>query len=182
MVLAGTILFAALGYAKEADAETRRVGAQRRTSLTLAVLLVAVLIPLALNTTAVLLLDGWTQAIQRAAAGWAEGIPGAEVTGVTFSSNTFRIGLRAPDAVVATDGLLEAVDEVVPSGLAIVLDTTYGEEIAVGTTARPERPPASARQVGTCGPCRPGHGLRHGGGTTHRERRTHHHEQPPPPT
>ena len=67
----------------------------------------------------------------------AEGIPGAEVTGVRFSSNAFRIRLRAPDAVVSTDGLLEALDEVVPSGLAIVLDTTYGEEIPVGTTGAP---------------------------------------------
>ncbi|HEU5242446.1 MAG TPA: TIGR00341 family protein [Ornithinibacter sp.] len=137
MVLAGTTLFAALGYAEEADAEARRVGAQRRTSVTLAILLVAVLVPLALNTTAVLLLHGWTQAIQRAAVGWAAGIPGAEVTGVRFSANAFRIGLRAPDTVVSTDGLLEAVDRVVPSGLAIVLDTTYGEEIPVGTTGTP---------------------------------------------
>ena len=127
MVLAGTMLFAALGYAEEADAEARRVGAQRRTSLTLAILLVAVLIPLALNTTAVLLLHGWTQAIQRAATGWAESIPGAEVTWVQFSSNAFRIGLRAPDAVVRPTASSRRLARSCRGGLAIVLDTTYGE-------------------------------------------------------
>jgi len=137
LVLAGTVLFAALGYAQEADAEARAVGAQRRMSLTLGILLVAVLVPLALNTATVLLLHGWTQAIHRAAAEWAQRIPGAEVTDVQFSANAFRISLRAPETVVSTDGLLQAVDAVVPSGLAIVLDTTYGEEISVGTTGAP---------------------------------------------
>ena len=83
-------------------------------SFTLGILLVAVLVPLALNTATVLLLHGWTQAIHRAAAEWAQRIPGAEVTDVQFRANA-----------------------VVPSGLAIVLDTTYGEEITVGTRGAP---------------------------------------------
>ena len=45
MVIAGTILFAALGYSAEADREARRVGAGRRSYVTLVVLLVAVLVP-----------------------------------------------------------------------------------------------------------------------------------------
>ena len=68
---------------------------------------------------------------------WAQRIPGAEVTDVQFSASAFRISLRAPETVVSTDGLLQAVDAVVPSGLAIVLDTTYGEEILSAPRAPP---------------------------------------------
>ncbi|HET6969475.1 MAG TPA: TIGR00341 family protein [Ornithinibacter sp.] len=136
LVLAGTTLFAALGYAQEADAAARRVGAERRTSLTLVALLVAVLIPLGINTTVVLVLHSWTGAIERAAERWAERVPGAEVTGVEFTSNAFRIDVRSPSELTSTAGLLEELEAEVPDGLAVVLDTTYGDEVAVGTTGR----------------------------------------------
>ena len=136
LVLAGTILFAALGYAHEADTAARRVGAPRRSSLTLAALLVAVVVPLAVNTVAVLVLHRWTSDVQAAADRWVAGTPGAQVTGVEFSTNAFRIGVRSATALSSTDGLLEAVEAVVPDGLGVVLDTTYGEEVTVGTTGR----------------------------------------------
>ena len=136
LVLAGTTLFAALGYAREADSAARRVGAERRTSLTLVALLVAVLVPLGINTAVVLVLHGWTAAIERAAARWAEQVPGAEVTGVEFTANAFRIDVRSPRELTSTDGLLEEVEAEVPDGLVVVLDTTYGDEVAVGTTGR----------------------------------------------
>ncbi|HSO64924.1 MAG TPA: DUF389 domain-containing protein, partial [Ornithinibacter sp.] len=136
LVLAGTTLFAALGYAQEADAAARRVGARRRSSLTLVALLVAVLIPLGLNTAVVLVLHTWTSDIERAAARWVSEAPGAEVTGVEFSSGAFRIDVRSPGKVASTKGLLDEVEAEVPDGLPIVLDTTYGEAVAVGTTGR----------------------------------------------
>lgn len=136
LVLAGTSLFAALGYAQEADAAARRVGAERRTSLTLVALLVAVLIPLGINTAVVLVLHSWTGDIERAAARWAERVPGAEVTGVEFTSNAFRIDVRSRSELTSTAGLLEALEAEVPDGLAVVLDTTYGDEVTVGVTGR----------------------------------------------
>ena len=138
MVIAGTILFAALGYSAEADRQARRVGAGRKSYVTLVALLVAVLIPLALNTALVLLLHSWTGQIQTVAESWLSGIPQAEVTEVQFAASSFRIEVRVPPGdLPPTEELLEQLDGVVPDGLAIVVDTTYGEEIDVGTTGSP---------------------------------------------
>ena len=135
MVIAGTVLFAALGYSAEADAEARLVGAPRKSSVTLVLLLVAVLVPLALNTALVLLLHSWSGRIQTVAEDWLSGNPKAEVTDVQFTSRSFRIEVRVPPGdLPPTDELLRALDGEVPDGLAIVVDTTYGDEVDVGTT------------------------------------------------
>ena len=138
MVIAGTVLFAALGYSAEADQEARRVGAERKSYVTLVALLVAVLVPLALNTALVLLLHSWTGRIQDVAETWLAGVPQAEVTEVTFASSSFRIEVRVPPGdLPPTDDLLRALDGQVPDGLSIVVDTTYGEEMDAGTTGSP---------------------------------------------
>ncbi len=138
MVIAGTVLFAALGYSAEADAEARLVGAPRKSSVTLVLLLVAVLVPLALNTALVLLLHSWSGRIQTVAEDWLSGNPKAEVTDVQFTSRSFRIEVRVPPGdLPPTDELLRALDGEVPDGLAIVVDTTYGDEVDVGTTGSP---------------------------------------------
>jgi uncharacterized hydrophobic protein (TIGR00271 family) len=135
MVIAGTVIFAALGYSADADREARAVGAQRKSYVTLVALLVAVLVPLALNTGLVLLLHSWTGRIQAVAEGWLSGVPEAEVTEVTFTSASFWIEVRVPPGnLPPTDQLLRQLAGVVPDGLSIVVDTTYGEEIDVGTT------------------------------------------------
>ena len=135
MVIAGTVLFAALGYSAEADAEARLVGAPRKSSVTLVLLLVAVLVPLALNTALVLLLHSWSGRIQTVAQDWLSANPNAEVTDVQFTSRSFRIEVRVPPGdLPPTDELLRALGGEVPDGLAIVVDTTYGDEVDVGTT------------------------------------------------
>ena len=135
MVIAGTVLFAALGYSAEADQEARRVGAGRKSYLKLGVVLVAVLVPLALNTALVILLHTWTGNIQAVAESWLASVPAAEVTDVTFTSRSFVIDVQVPpDDLPPTDDLLTALHGEVPDGFDIVLVTTYGEEVAVGTT------------------------------------------------
>ena len=134
MVIAGTLLFAALGYSAEADREARRVGARRKTYLTLAVVLAAVLVPLAANTALVLVLHSWTGRIEAAAQEWVSGVPEAEVTEVQFTSRSFVIEVRTPGELPPTDDLLAAVEETIPDGFDIVVDTTRGEQIAIGTT------------------------------------------------
>lgn len=135
MVIAGTLLFAALGYSADADQQARRVGAERKSYVTLVALLVAVLVPLGLNTALVLLLHSWTGQIQTVTQEWLSGIPKAEVTDVQFASSSFRIQVRVPPGELPpTDQLLHELDSVLPSGLSIVVDTTYGEEVDVGTT------------------------------------------------
>ena len=55
-----------------------------------------------------------------------------------FASSSFRIEVRVPEGdLPPTDELLHQLDGVVPDGLAITVDTTYGEEIDVGTTGSP---------------------------------------------
>ena len=52
-----------------------------------------------------------------------------------FTSRSFRIEVRVPPGdLPPTDELLRALDGEVPDGLAIVIDTTYGDEVEVGTT------------------------------------------------
>ena len=138
MVIAGTVLFAALGYSAEADQEARRVGAGRKSYLKLVVVLVAVLVPLALNTALVILLHTWTGNIQQVAETWLSAVPAAEVTDVTFTTRSFVIDVQVPpDELPPTDDLLTALHGEVPDGFDIVLVTTYGEEVAVGTTGSP---------------------------------------------
>jgi len=167
LVLAGTVIFAALGYAGESaqdeaahaddDADqafpdlagadraepatedagflVRRVGPRRGTRLTIGVLLVAVMLPLAANTAFVLVLHLWTERVEAIATEWAADVPGAEVTGVDFESGTFRIDVRTTEDLPPTDTLLEALDGVVLGEFPVVIDTTYGSVIDVGTPA-----------------------------------------------
>lgn len=168
LVLAGTIIFAALGYSADAvraDSEhadtdrlssaqadtdrlgteraddnhadagfvARAVGAGRRTRFTIGLLLVAVMLPLAANTALVLVLHVWTERVQAIATEWVADVPGAEVTGVDFESGTFRIDVRTTDDLPPTDTLLDALDGVVLGEFPVVIDTTYGSVIEVGT-------------------------------------------------
>lgn len=135
MVIAGTLLFAALGYSAEADQQARRVGAGRTSYVKLVAVLVAVLVPLALNTALVILLHRWTGTIQSVATEWLSSVPAADVTDVTFTSRSFVIDVQAPPGELpSTDALLADLHGKVPDGLEIVVVTTYGEEVAVGTT------------------------------------------------
>jgi uncharacterized hydrophobic protein (TIGR00271 family) len=135
MVIAGTLLFAALGYSAEADQQARMVGAGRKSYLKLVAVLVAVLVPLALNTALVVLLHTWTGNIQTVAEAWLSSVPEAVVTDVSFTSRSFVIDVQVPpDQLPPTADLLSALHGEVPDGFSIILDTTYGEEVTVGTT------------------------------------------------
>ena len=98
LVLAGTLLFAVLGYSGEADRVARLVGADRRTTLTLAAMEVIVLLPLAANPALVAGLHVYTERIRGVAEEWVAPLPGAEVTDVRFSSasSTSTCGPRRP--------------------------------------------------------------------------------------
>jgi uncharacterized membrane protein len=134
LVLAGTILFAALGYSAEADRAARLVGAQRRTRVTLTALLLAVLLPLGANTALVLLLHQWSDEIETVSETWLAAVPSAEVTSVDFASSTFTVHVRTPGDLPPPTALLEDLSATLPAGLTVVVDTTYGDEVEVGTT------------------------------------------------
>ena len=132
LVLAGTLLFAVLGYSEEAEQEARRVGANRRSSFTLAVLTLLVLLPLAVNTAVVAGLHVWTERIRVVADEWVASVPGAEVTDVRFASGRFRVDVRTPEDLPPAEQLLSALSGVVPDGFGLVVHTTVGEIVEVG--------------------------------------------------
>ena len=135
MVIAGTVLFAALGYASEAEQQAHRVGAERKSFLTLGILLALVLVPLAANTALVVVLHGLSTRIESVAETWLAGSPQAEVTDVEYTASAFRVDVRTPPGQLPpTQQLLGALEGQVPDGLRIVVDTTYGEEIDAGST------------------------------------------------
>lgn len=94
------------------------------------------MLTLAANTALVLLLHVWTERVQTIATQWVQDVPGAEVSGVDFESGTFRIDVRTTDELPPIDTLLEALDGVVLGEFPVVIDTTYGSVIEVGTTSR----------------------------------------------
>ena len=135
MVIAGTVLFAALGYASEAAREAHLVGAERKSFLTLGIVLALVLVPLAANTALVVVLHSLSTRIQTVAETWLAGSPQAEVTDVEYTASAFRVDVRTPPGELPpTTELLRALEGRVPDGLRIVVDTTYGEEIDAGST------------------------------------------------
>ncbi|MGB7818404.1 MAG: DUF389 domain-containing protein [Ornithinibacter sp.] len=132
LVIAGTILFAALGYSAEADRKAKRVGAGRRSYLALSFFLALVLLPLAGNTFAIYLVNSWKQTVEHEARVWIAVVPGAEVLGVDLSLSGFVVNIRTPQDPPATSELLGKLDGEVP-GLPLVVDTTVGRSIDGGT-------------------------------------------------
>ena len=128
LVMAGTLVFAAAGH-------TARRGdrSPRRASLMLGLLLLLVGVPLAANTVATYLLSVLTQRVQTVAQDWVSQTPGASVAGVDFVSNEIHVQVQTPGDIPPVDELLDDLDGQVPSGLPVVVITSLGQRIEVGT-------------------------------------------------
>lgn len=131
LVLAGTLVFTAVGYATEAEPSGR--GARRRAYLAISVMLTVVLVPLVANTVSTLLVTIWTGRVQTIADDWVSSVPGATVKDVTFTSTDFYIRVQTPEDVPPVEDLLSALDGQVPNGFGVVVSTSVGREIEVGT-------------------------------------------------
>lgn len=133
LVLAGTILFAALGYAG-ADGLTRRTGAGFTGYLKLVGLLVLVGLPLALNTAFVYGLHLYSARIEHAARVWIAPVPGAEVIGVDTSTEGFVVSVRTPQEPPPVADLMDRIraEVPVPVPLAVLVDTTIGRSLEGG--------------------------------------------------
>ncbi len=134
LVLAGTILFAALGYS-DAGGLTRPTGAGAKGYLKLAALLLLVGVPLAVNTAIVYAIHVYTARIQHAAEVWIAPVPGAEVTGVDFSARGFVIDVRTPQEPPPVAELMTRIADDLPVAvpLPVVVDTTVGRSLDGGT-------------------------------------------------
>ncbi|MEU8520330.1 DUF389 domain-containing protein [Streptomyces sp. NPDC048577] len=130
LVFAGMVVFASLGYGSD---PTRVVQSARRAYVMVAVLLVAVFLPLAANTTLTLLLNTWTGRVKNAADAWLSGDKGASVTSVDAQSRTIYVHVRTPEDLPPIDELLADLKGQIPDGIPIVVDATRGQRIAAGT-------------------------------------------------
>jgi hypothetical protein len=130
MVLAGVLTFALLGYATETTAPGDLP--PRRHRIMLGVLLLLIALPLAANTVVVYQLDVWQGKVHDAADHWLRDTPGAEVTDVGFAANTATITVRHTGELPPFDDLMAEMDDVLPDGFRVVVDTTVGRESDLG--------------------------------------------------
>ncbi|KRF36734.1 DUF389 domain-containing protein [Nocardioides sp. Soil805] len=131
LVLAGVIMFAVLGYAEDPTAGAPSTS--RRSHMVLGGLILLVTVPLAANTALSFLLTTWAGRIDDVTSQWVEDSPGAEVTGVDFVSLTAHVKVRHHDPLPSLAMLRADLDRVLPEGVSVVLETTVGREVEVGT-------------------------------------------------
>ncbi|MGV8967774.1 MAG: TIGR00341 family protein [Cellulomonas sp.] len=134
LVLSGTFVFTAYGYAAEAARE--RGLSRRRSYVALAAGIVLVVVPLAANTLATTLVAVWTQRISNTAAAWIADVPGARITDVNIVSRSAVIQVESPTKPPDTGSLLAALEGKVPNGIAIVVDSYLGERIDAGVVGQ----------------------------------------------
>lgn len=134
LVLAGTLVFTAYGFALEAarDRGLRR----RRSNAVIGVTLLLVLLPLAANTAGNLAIAAWTARVRTVAEEWVTSDPAGRVTGVTVTSTTAVVQVEVSREVPDPAALLAALDGVVPDGISVVVDAGVGEWLEVGTVGR----------------------------------------------
>jgi len=133
LVLAGSLVFAVLGYGAEDGEASTPALSRRKAYLTIGVLLVVIGVPLVGNTVGAYLVSEWTARTQSAAEQWVSAVQGASISGVDFQSSTLYIEVQTPDDIPPVDDLLADLDGQIPNGIPVVVTTTLGQRIEAGT-------------------------------------------------
>ena len=133
LVLSGTVVYAVLGYGVVVTGPDK---ARRRARITVSLLFFVVVLPLVANTTATYLISVWTARVQDAAATWISGVPDASITSVDNKSKTIYIHVETTGDIPPLSALLDGLDGQVPDGLKVVVTTTLGQQIDVGTVGQ----------------------------------------------
>ncbi len=131
LVLAGTLVFTAVGYTAEAEAAAPQ--SRRKAYLTITLLLVVVIIPLAANTLGTYLVSVWTERVQVTAEEWISSVPDATIQGVDFASNEVFVRVQTPGDLPPVDELVADLEGEIPNGIPIVVTTSVGQLIQAGT-------------------------------------------------
>jgi len=131
LVLAGTLVYAAAGYAAESHAAEEL--SRRKSVLAISLLLVVVLIPLLGNSVAVYAVSVWTGRVETAAEQWVSEVPGASVQKVEIASNAVYVHVQTPRDLPPTDRLVADLQGRIPNGIPVVVTTSLGEQIEAGT-------------------------------------------------
>lgn len=134
LVLAGSLVFAGLGYGAEAQLASGTAVSRRKAVISLSILLVVVLVPLVVNTVGNLVLNIFTQRAHNVADEWVSTVPGASVQDVTVVSSELHVQVQTPGELPPTDKLIESLEEVLPDGIPVVVETSVGQSIDAGTT------------------------------------------------
>jgi uncharacterized hydrophobic protein (TIGR00271 family) len=132
LVLAGVLVFAVLGYADAAAGVV--AGARRRARVTLGALGLLVVLPLAANSVATYTLAAWTETVRTTAREWASQVPDASLEGVDVVSRTFHVRVQTPGDVPPVDDLVRELEDHLPDGVGIVVETSYGKQVDAGHT------------------------------------------------
>jgi uncharacterized hydrophobic protein (TIGR00271 family) len=133
LVLAGTVVYAVLGYGVVVTGPDK---ARRRARVTVSVLFLVVVLPLVANTVSTYLISVWTSRVQTIASSWISGVPDASVTSVDTQSRTFYVHIRTTGDLPPMADLLDALDGQVPDGLRVVVDSRVGRQIDAGTVGQ----------------------------------------------
>jgi uncharacterized hydrophobic protein (TIGR00271 family) len=131
LVLAGTLVYAAAGYAAESHATEEL--SRRKSMLAISLLLVVVLIPLLGNSIAVYAVSVWTGRVETTAEQWVSEVPGASVQKVEIASNAVYVHVQTPRDLPPTDRLVTDLQGRIPNGIPVVVTTSLGEQIEAGT-------------------------------------------------
>jgi len=133
LVLAGTVVYAALGYGAVAHGVDK---ARRRARITVALLFFVVVLPLVANTAATYLISIWTGRVETTARSWVAAVPDASITGVDNRSQTFYVQVETTGDLPPVSELLADLEGQIPNGLRVVVNTTFGQEIDGGTVGQ----------------------------------------------
>ena len=133
LVLAGTLVFTAVGYTAEAEAEAAAPQSRRKAYLTISLLLVVVIIPLAANTLGAYLVSVWTERVQVTAEQWISAVPDATIQGVDFASNEVIVRVQTPGDLPPVEELVADLEGEIPNGIPIAVTTSVGQLIQAGT-------------------------------------------------
>jgi uncharacterized hydrophobic protein (TIGR00271 family) len=130
LIMAGTLVFTAYGYAREAALASGF--SRKRANGVVASVLVLVLVPLLSNTAANVAVAVWTQRVTEVAQEWLAEVPGGRLTDVTVTSATAIVDVQVPGDLPDTAPLLTALDGLIPAGISVVVDAGVGLRIDVG--------------------------------------------------
>lgn len=129
LVLAGTLVFSASGYASEVLPGSLQ---RRRAYSVVTVLLLVVFVPLAINTGLTVLVSHWEQQVIAAAQEWAATVPGARVDEVTIAASTAVVHVESPTYPPDPAALTRMLSGRVPDGLRVELDVGLSQRLDAG--------------------------------------------------
>ena len=126
IIVAGTIVFAAAGYQRDAAGRAARIG--RRAKLLIAVLVIALMIPLGVTTLRTYRYETWTNATEAAAEQWVRGT-NWRVAQVQQAGGDIVATFIGPDDPPPIEALRAAVRRSVPADVQVQVVEGSGKTI-----------------------------------------------------